>query len=237
MKKMVPLIVFVAMVIALPLAAQDLSLFSYFISVDGEAFGPYTGTDMERFVGEGRLSGDSFVWREGMVSWMTAETVPELASLFVAPPHTAQPPEPVLPPAFVLVPEPVPQPVPPPVPVDPPVITQPPAPVQTAPVFPTAPPARLVGVNPEAGSSRLYRLRVGSFRNSGNAINAFSRLREAGLNPAYERYEDLYRVVLPNIRAEEIPSITQILGNLGFQEALVQIETPAQPTPPVSPGP
>ena len=103
--------------------------------------------------------------------------------------------------------------------------------VQTVPPAPAAQvtkvePVRLTGAIPEPG--RLYRLRVGSYIVPVDAINTFERLRNAGLSPAYERYEGFYRVVLPNIRASDISFITQTLGNLGFQEAFVQIENPSR---------
>ena len=99
-----------------------------------------------------------------------------------------------------------------------------PAPVQAPQVFFAAPPANLRGATPEPGSARLYRLQVGSFSVPRNAVDVFERLRDAGLSPAYERNEDFYRVVLANIRADDIPSIAQMLGNLGFREAIVREE-------------
>ena len=98
------------------------------------------------------------------------------------------------------------------------------APVQPSQAFIPAPPARLIGTSPEVGSGRLYRLQVGSFSVPRNAVDAFDRLKNAGLNPNYERHENFYRVVLANVRPEEIPAISQILGNLGIREAVVRLE-------------
>ena len=95
---------------------------------------------------------------------------------------------------------------------------------QPAGAFFDAPPARLRGADPEAGSAKLYRLQVGSFSVPRNAVDAFDMLRNAGLSPAYERNNEFYRLVLANIRADDIPSIAQTLGNLGFREAIVREE-------------
>ena len=102
----------------------------------------------------------------------------------------------------------------------PPVVAAVPPPQQFIP----APPARLMGANPVIGSGRLYRLQVGSFSVARNALDTFERLRDAGLSPNYERYENFYRVVLANIRPEDIPAISQLLGNLGIREVIVREE-------------
>jgi len=90
-------------------------------------------------------------------------------------------------------------------------------------MFP-APPAVIKGSMPPAGSTKLYRLQVGAFRVPRNAVDAFVKLESVGLNPAYEKTGDLYRVVLAGLRAEEIQSIAQKLGNAGFREALIREE-------------
>ena len=97
----------------------------------------------------------------------------------------------------------------------------PPPPVQE--FFP-APPARLIGTSPVVGSGRLYRLQVGSFSVARNAVDTFERLRDAGLSPNYERHENFYRVVLANVRPEDIPALAQVLGNLGIREVMVREE-------------
>jgi len=99
-----------------------------------------------------------------------------------------------------------------------------PVPVQPAPVFYPAPPAEIKGSMPPAGSAKLYRLQVGAYRVPRNAVEAFDKLRSAGLNPAYEQYGDIYRVVLAGLNAAEIPFIAQTLGNAGFREAIIREE-------------
>jgi len=163
----------------------------------------------------------------------------------VSPPVTPQvtpQPAPVSPPATSLVtPQPAPEPVPlaettpPPVPAQPaPTYVAPPAPspapqVQNpapVPVIPayTAPAAVVRGGMPPATSTKLYRLQVGAYSVPRNAKVASDKLQAAGLKPAYEKNGNLYRVVLPKLRAGDIPSITQTLGNIGFPEALIREE-------------
>jgi formylglycine-generating enzyme required for sulfatase activity len=78
-------------------------------------------------------------------------------------------------------------------------------------------------LNPAINPSpqQVYRLQVGAYRVAQNAAGAFERLKNAGLNPAYERYEEYLRVVLPGIRGTEVYSLTEKLGAAGFREALV----------------
>ena len=101
--------------------------------------------------------------------------------------------------------------------------TPPPSPPPMVAVCPM-PAARILGGIPPAGSVKTYRLQVGAYKVPRNAVDAFDKLNNAGLKPAYEQYGDLYRVVLPGLRASQIPSIAQTLGNAGFQEALIREE-------------
>jgi len=74
-----------------------------------------------------------------------------------------------------------------------------------------------------------YRLQVGSYRNTRNAIDAFNRLKNSGLNPAYEQFTnsdniEYYRVVLAGIRGADLPAVTEKIGNAGFREAVIREE-------------
>jgi len=60
-------------------------------------------------------------------------------------------------------------------------------------------------------------LQVGTYRVPRNAVGIFDKLKSAGLNPAYQPNNDYYNVVLPNLRAEEIPAIIQILEGLALE--------------------
>jgi rare lipoprotein A len=110
---------------------------------------------------------------------------------------------------------------------------QPPQPVQQARPMPAVPeysgaayppgPAVLkppIPINP----NKVYRLQVGSYRIPRNAVDTFDRLKNAGLNPAYERNGEFFRVVLAGIRAEDVQSVAEKLGAAGFPEALIREE-------------
>ena len=86
------------------------------------------------------------------------------------------------------------------------------------------PAARILGGIPPAGSSATYRLQVGAYKVPRNALETFNKLKNAGLNPEYEQNEDLYRVVLAGLKAEEIQAIAQTLGISGFSEAILREE-------------
>jgi len=113
----------------------------------------------------------------------------------------------------------------PPVQPAPAVAAAPPAAPSAATVSYTAPPAVIKGVIPPSGSTRLYRIQVGAFSVPRNALDVFERLKAAGLNPRYEQYGNLYRVVLAELKAADIPAIAQKLGNSGFQEVLLREES------------
>ncbi|MDR0683843.1 MAG: septal ring lytic transglycosylase RlpA family protein [Spirochaetaceae bacterium] len=105
-----------------------------------------------------------------------------------------------------------------------------------APAVPSTPPTaaqpqRNLPVYPSAEisggpfvSGRYYRLQVGSYKVAKNAVDVFDRLSSAGLNPQWEPYGDLYRVVISNVRAEDINTIAVRLGNAGFREAIAREE-------------
>jgi rare lipoprotein A len=57
-----------------------------------------------------------------------------------------------------------------------------------------------------------------------NAVDTFERLKNAGLDPAYERSGEFYRVLLAGIRADEVQSVAAKLGTAGFREALIREE-------------
>jgi rare lipoprotein A (peptidoglycan hydrolase) len=71
---------------------------------------------------------------------------------------------------------------------------------------------------------RIYRLQIGSFKLPKNAVETFERLSNAGLSPSWENFEGYYRIVLTNIKAEDVPSIAAKLGSAGFKEAIARLE-------------
>ena len=82
----------------------------------------------------------------------------------------------------------------------------------------------IIGEIPELGTGRLYRLQVGAYRIPRNAVEVFEKLRDAGLHPAYERIDSVYRVVLARLAPEQIRPVAEILFSLGFTEAIIRQE-------------
>ena len=77
---------------------------------------------------------------------------------------------------------------------------------------------------PNPYSSGLYRVQVGAFGSSGLAQQCFSRLLSAGFSPFYEPYGNVYRVVLPGIRAADMAAVVQRLAAAGFYEIWIREE-------------
>ncbi|MDR0313680.1 MAG: septal ring lytic transglycosylase RlpA family protein [Treponema sp.] len=98
------------------------------------------------------------------------------------------------------------------------------APLATTPVYNNTPTINIIGGFPQTGTGKHYRLQVGAYKIPRNAVDTFERLRDVGLSPLYEVFEDTYRVVLANLNPEDIPYIAEILAYAGFREALLREE-------------
>lgn len=85
-------------------------------------------------------------------------------------------------------------------------------------------PVQLIPAMPDPDNGKVYRLQVGSYRQTRNALDAFKRLEAQGLNPAYERYNTHYRVVLAGIASGQIEDIVKKLALAGFSEVLIKEE-------------
>jgi hypothetical protein len=73
-------------------------LAGYFVAVNGQQTGPYDASGLRQLIDRGQLTRDSLVWKEGMLNWVAAGTVAELAPLFASIPPplpTNQQPPPV----------------------------------------------------------------------------------------------------------------------------------------------
>jgi rare lipoprotein A len=88
-----------------------------------------------------------------------------------------------------------------------------------------------VRLTPEiiVAQNKSYRLQVGSYKNAKNAVDAFEKLKNAGLNPAYERFSggaesDYFRVVVAGIRGTDVQSTAEKIGTAGFKEAVIREE-------------
>jgi hypothetical protein len=77
---------------------------------------------------------------------------------------------------------------------------------------------------PNADNKKIYRVQVGSYQFTWHAIEAYDRLTTVGFRPAYERYGDYIRVVIPGVPAVDMPSVARLLGRVGFTEALIREE-------------
>ena len=77
--------------------------------------------------------------------------------------------------------------------------------------------------------NKSYRLQVGSYKNARNAVDAFEKLKNAGLNPAYERFSgdadsEYFRVVIAGIRGTDVQLTAEKIGTAGFREAVIREE-------------
>jgi rare lipoprotein A len=80
----------------------------------------------------------------------------------------------------------------------------------------------LKGASPQAGKN--YRIQVGAYVQPVHAVEAFEKLKKAGLNPSYERYNEFYRVVLAGVNYSQVPVTAERLGAAGFSTALIKEE-------------
>jgi rare lipoprotein A len=108
-------------------------------------------------------------------------------------------------------------------PAQPPVFSQPQAPVQPPASFGYAPAVVKPGI-PPTGTNKRYRVQIGAYSITRNAVEAFDRVKSVGLEPSYEKYNDYYRVVISGVRAEDIPNLAGRLGSVGFREILLREE-------------
>jgi rare lipoprotein A len=72
--------------------------------------------------------------------------------------------------------------------------------------------------------NKIYKLQIGSYKVAGNAVEAYVKLKAAGLDPSYERNADYFRVVLAGVRGTDIAHVTEKLGTAGFREAVIREE-------------
>jgi rare lipoprotein A len=77
---------------------------------------------------------------------------------------------------------------------------------------------------PNSDNKKIYRVQVGSYQFTWHAIEAYDRLTTVGFRPAYERYGDYIRVVIPGVPAMDMPAVARLLGRVGFTEALIREE-------------
>jgi len=73
----------------------------YSISHNGQQSGPFSFNELQMLVTQGKLTKETYVWKQGMSDWIVAGQVNELSSLFAAaaPPPPPPPGPPAPPPA------------------------------------------------------------------------------------------------------------------------------------------
>jgi len=84
---------------------------------------------------------------------------------------------------------------------------------------------RIIGRVPPATETNFYQIQVGAFRLTSNAERTFERLKNASLNPSYENYMDLTRVMVVGIKAADVPACIERIKNIGFNEVFIRIDT------------
>jgi rare lipoprotein A len=88
----------------------------------------------------------------------------------------------------------------------------------------TSDPQRNSTVATPGTKGKSYRIQVGSFKLSRNAVDAINRIKAAGLEPAYERFQDLYRVVVVQVPQLNLEAVKAQLGSAGFTNLLIREE-------------
>lgn len=63
----------------------------YMVAINGQQYGPYNMQQMQQMAQSGQINASVLVWAQGMPQWVTAGSVPELASLFMATPPPMPP--------------------------------------------------------------------------------------------------------------------------------------------------
>jgi cell division protein FtsN len=86
------------------------------------------------------------------------------------------------------------------------------------------PPAVVKPAMPPANSYHIYRVQVGAYKSTVNAREVFDHLVTLGFTPAYERYGDMYRVVLSGVRAQDLPEVARLIGYAGLREIIIRAE-------------
>jgi membrane protease subunit (stomatin/prohibitin family) len=64
---------------------------TYFVAVNGAQTGPFTEQALTQMIQQGTFKKDSMIWKNGMASWAVAESIQELAKLFMAVPPPLPP--------------------------------------------------------------------------------------------------------------------------------------------------
>ena len=63
----------------------------YMVAINGQQYGPYNIQQMQQMAQSGQINASVLVWAQGMPQWVSAGSVPELASLFMVTPPPMPP--------------------------------------------------------------------------------------------------------------------------------------------------
>jgi hypothetical protein len=94
----------------------------------------------------------------------------------------------------------------------------------------------IIGNIPDASSEKPWRIQVGAFKIRPNAEKVFSVLQAASLNPAYEQYGDLTRVLVTGVAAKDVALTLFTLRDLGFKEVIIREDTASPAAGPIGPS-
>jgi len=64
----------------------------YYVSVNGQQKGPFNTGQLQQMIGQGQLTKQTFVWKQGMAGWVAASEVADIAGLFGGTPPPPPPP-------------------------------------------------------------------------------------------------------------------------------------------------
>ena len=93
-------------------------------------------------------------------------------------------------------------------------------------------PAKIIGIIP-AGGDKKYQIQVGAYKFEKNAQGAALQLRNIGLQPAVEKFQDFNRVLVKEISANQVRSVLSSIARAGFMEVIIREDTSSVPlTPP-----
>ena len=73
-------------------------------------------------------------------------------------------------------------------------------------------------------TGKNYKVQVGAYKQSAYAIEAYEKLKKAGLNPSYEPFGDYCRVVVGGLKQEDLKSVADKLVIAGYREVLLREE-------------
>lgn len=76
---------------SVPVPPSMPSAVQYIVAINGQQYGPYNLQQMQQMAQSGQINASVLVWAQGMPQWVTAGSVPELASLFAQTPPPMPP--------------------------------------------------------------------------------------------------------------------------------------------------